>query len=53
MNIELKEPKTLTLKPETIALILDLLALNVVYARAKPIIEDEIIPQLKPPEVQP
>ena len=47
MNITLKGPTQLTLKPETIALIVEFISKNVPYAVAKPILEDEIFPQLQ------
>lgn len=46
-QITLTGPVTLTLKPETVALVLDCLAKTLPYMTAKPIIEDEIVPQLR------
>jgi hypothetical protein len=45
--ITLNGPVTLTLKPDTVARILDLLATQLPYNVAKPIIEDELFPQLQ------
>ena len=46
MNIELNGPVTLTLQPNTVATILDVLAKTLPYNIAKPILEGEIFPQL-------
>lgn len=46
MNITLDKPVTITVQPQTMAVILDLLARNLPYSTAKPIIEDELVPQL-------
>lgn len=46
MEIKLNGPVTLTLKPETMAKIIDVLAVGLPYNVGKVIIEGEIIPQL-------
>jgi hypothetical protein len=49
-KIELNGPVTLTLKPETVAIIIDVLAKYLPYNQAKPIIEGELFPQLRDKE---
>lgn len=47
-QIVLNEPVTLVLKPETMGLVLDVLAKNLPYHIGKQVIEGEIFPQLAP-----
>lgn len=46
MNIQLNGPVTITLQPNTMAMILDVLAQHVPYNVGKQVIEGEIFPQL-------
>ncbi len=47
MEIVLNGPVALVLKPETMATILDVLANHLSYAKARPILDGEIFPQLE------
>lgn len=47
MNITLTGPVSITLKPDTLAFILDLIAKNTSYNVGKQILEQEIFPQLE------
>lgn len=50
MSIVLNGPVTLTLKPETVGVILDVLAKTLPYNVGKTILEGEIFPQLETKE---